>query len=43
MQPGDTIVVPTKIIGGSPAWKALLDTAQLTASLAIAARVATSF
>lgn len=43
MQPGDMVVVPPKIIGGSPAWKALLDTAQLTASLAIAARVATSF
>lgn len=40
---GDTIVVPEKIIGGTSAWKNLLDTAQLTSSLAIAARVATSF
>ena len=40
---GDTIVVPEKFLGGSRLWKNLLDTAQLTASLAIAARVATSF
>jgi protein involved in polysaccharide export with SLBB domain len=40
---GDTIVVPEKIIGGSHVWKNVLDTAQLTSSLAIAARVATSF
>ncbi len=43
MHPGDTIVVPEKIVGGSHVWKNILDTAQLTASLAIAARVATSF
>lgn len=40
---GDTIVVPEKFLGGSRWWKNLLDSAQLTASLAIAARVATSF
>ena len=40
---GDTIVVPEKILGGTTVWKTLLDTAQLTSSLAIAARVATSF
>jgi protein involved in polysaccharide export with SLBB domain len=43
MRPGDTVVVPEKIIGGSHVWKNVLDTAQLTTSLAIAARVATSF
>ncbi len=43
MMPGDTIVVPDKIVGGSSLWKNLLSTAQLTSSLAIAARVATSF
>jgi protein involved in polysaccharide export with SLBB domain len=43
MRRGDTIVVPEKIIGGSHVWKNVLDTAQLTSSLAIAARVATSF
>ncbi len=43
MHPGDTVVVPEKIIGGSHVWKNVLDTAQLTTSLAIAARVATSF
>jgi protein involved in polysaccharide export with SLBB domain len=40
---GDTIVVPERIIGGSRVWKNVLDTAQLTSSLAIAARVAASF
>lgn len=43
MQRGDTIVVPEKIIGGSHVWRNLLDTAQLTSSIAIAARVAISF
>jgi protein involved in polysaccharide export with SLBB domain len=43
MQPGDTVVVPQKTIGGSSFWKQLVDTAQLTSALAIAARVATSF
>ncbi len=43
MQPGDTIVVPEKIVGGSVAWRNLLNIAQVTAGLAIAARVATSF
>ena len=40
---GDTIVVPEKLIGGSHAWKNALDSAQLVSSIAIAARVATSF
>jgi protein involved in polysaccharide export with SLBB domain len=43
MQPGDTIVVPEKINGGGSAIKNLLNAAQITSSLAIAARVATSF
>jgi len=43
MSPGDSVVVPEKIIGGSHVWKNILDTAQLTGSLAIAARVAASF
>jgi len=40
---GDTIVVPQKIIGGTHAWKDVLDSVQLVSSLAIAARVATTF
>jgi protein involved in polysaccharide export with SLBB domain len=40
---GDTVVVPEKILGGSRLWRNLLDTALLTSSLAIAARVAISF
>ncbi len=40
---GDTIVVPEKITAGSMVWKNLLNTAQFTSSLALAARVVTSF
>jgi protein involved in polysaccharide export with SLBB domain len=40
---GDTIVVPEKIVGGTHAWKDVLDSVQLVSSLAIAARVATTF
>ncbi len=38
--PGDTIVVPQKIIGPSVTWRNLLGTAQIATSLAIAAAVA---
>lgn len=40
LNPGDTIVVPQKIIGPSVTWRNLLATAQIVASLAIAAAVA---
>lgn len=43
LQPGDTVVVPEKFIGGSSAWKELLSVGQFASSVAIAARVATSF
>jgi len=43
VHPGDTVVVPEKIVGGGTFWKTALNSAQLGASLAIAARVATSF
>jgi protein involved in polysaccharide export with SLBB domain len=43
VHPGDTIVVPEKIVGGGTFWKTALNSAQLASSLAIAARVATSF
>ncbi len=42
MQPGDTVVVPEKVVGTSR-WKSLMNLAQVSSSLAIAARVATSF
>jgi protein involved in polysaccharide export with SLBB domain len=42
LRPGDTVVVPEKFIGTS-VWKELLTAGQLASSLAIAARVATSF
>lgn len=40
LNPGDTIVVPQKIIGPSVTWRNLLATAQIATSLAIAAAVA---
>ena len=43
MHAGDTLVVPEKIVGGSTFWKNLMSTAQLSSSLAIAARIAATF
>lgn len=40
LEPGDTVVVPEKIIGTSITWRNLLGTAQVVTSLAIAAAVA---
>jgi protein involved in polysaccharide export with SLBB domain len=40
LNPGDVIVVPQKIIGGSLFWRNLLSTGQLAASVAITAGVA---
>ena len=40
LNPGDVVVVPQKIIGGSVFWRNLLATAQLAASVAISAGVA---
>ncbi len=42
LNPGDVIVVPQKIIGGSLLWRNLLTTGQLAASVAITAGVAAS-
>lgn len=43
LEPGDSVVVPEKFISGSSAWKEVMTTAQFISSMAIAARVATSF
>jgi len=43
LRPGDVLVVPEKALGGSTAWKTTLETAQLIASLAVAAAVAVHF
>jgi protein involved in polysaccharide export with SLBB domain len=40
MQPGDIVVVPQKIIGGSMVWRNMLATAQVLSSIAITAKVA---
>lgn len=42
-RPGDTLVVPEKIITGSSAWKNALTTAQFVSSMAIAAAAVHSF
>ena len=43
LQPGDMVVVPEKFITGSSTWKDIMTAAQFVSSIAIAARVATSF
>ena len=40
MQPGDVVVVPQKIIGGSMVWRNMLATAQVLSSIAITAHLA---
>ena len=40
MDPGDVVVVPQKIIGGSMLWRNMLATAQIMSSIAITAHVA---
>jgi len=40
LDPGDVVVVPQKVIGGSLLWRNLLTTAQLASSIAITAAVA---
>jgi len=43
MYPGDTIVVPEKIVTGSGAWRGLLQTMQVMSQVAITAGVVASF
>jgi protein involved in polysaccharide export with SLBB domain len=43
LKPGDTLVVPEKIVSGSSFWRDLAQSAQVVSAIAIAARVATSF
>jgi hypothetical protein len=40
MQPGDIVVVPQKILGGSNLWRNMLATAQIAANIAITSHVA---
>jgi hypothetical protein len=40
LDPGDVMVVPQKIVGGSLIWRNLLTVAQITSSIAITAAVA---
>ncbi len=43
MYPGDTLVIPEKIITGNTTWRALLQTAQVMSSVAITAGVLSNF
>ena len=43
MRPGDTIIVPEKIIGDSDVWKDIIAAAQITSSIALTAAVAGAF
>ena len=43
VRPGDTVVVPEKIIGGSTFWKTALSTAQVMSAMAITAGVVATF
>jgi protein involved in polysaccharide export with SLBB domain len=43
LQPGDSIVVPEKITGGSQLWKNLISVAQLASSAAVTSAVVTQF
>ena len=43
MRPGDSIVVPEKVIGGSQVWRNLIGTAQIMSSVALTSAVAGAF
>jgi protein involved in polysaccharide export with SLBB domain len=43
LQPGDSVVIPDKIMGGSVVWKNLLTWAQLASSAAVTTSIATHF
>jgi len=43
VHPGDTVVVPEKIVGGGAFWKTTLNSAQIVSSLAIAAAAVHAF
>lgn len=38
LHPGDTVVVPERLLGGTPLFKTLLDSAQIASSIAISAK-----
>jgi protein involved in polysaccharide export with SLBB domain len=43
MRPGDSIIVPEKVIGGSQAWRNIISTAQIMSSVALTGAVAGAF
>jgi hypothetical protein len=40
LRPGDAIVVPEKLIGGSPVWRNIIAAAQIMSSVALTGAVA---
>jgi hypothetical protein len=43
LKPGDTVIVPEKLLVGDSVWKHLVEAAEVVGSLGLAARVGTSF
>jgi len=43
LQPGDTVVVPEKALGGPPVWKAVFQNAQVLSSIATSAILASAY
>jgi hypothetical protein len=43
LRPGDSIVVPEKVVGGSQIWRNLIGTAQIMSSVALAGGIAGAF
>ena len=43
LRPGDTIVVPERLLGGTPVFKTLLESAQIVSSIAISAKAVGAF
>jgi protein involved in polysaccharide export with SLBB domain len=43
LRPGDTVVVPERLLGGTPVFKTLLESAQIISSIAISAKAVGAF
>jgi len=43
LHPGDTVVVPERLLGGTPVFKTLLESAQIISSIAISAKAVGAF
>jgi protein involved in polysaccharide export with SLBB domain len=43
LRPGDSVVVPERVVGGSQVWRNLIGTAQIMSSVALAGAVSGAF